>query len=84
MEQSAFPNDQFIFTSIIVLHSEDVHGAHTMNTGDVVMFIRIDADAIQVPRNMGCGAASNITGHVTLEAFGGVWTLRGTKMEGGL
>lgn len=40
-----------------------------MNIGDVIMFIRVDADAIQIPRNMGCGATSNSTRHVALVAL---------------
>lgn len=40
-----------------------------MGIADIIMLIRVDADAIQVPGNMWCGATSDSTGHVALVAF---------------
>lgn len=58
--------NNFIFTAVLWLDSENEHGAYTKRVGDVVAIVRVDADAIQVPGYIGCRAASDSTCHVEL------------------
>lgn len=60
----------FVFTVVSRSDSENVHGAHAARVGDVVIFVRVDADIVQVPGHTGCGAPTHGTGHVQLVTFG--------------
>lgn len=66
-------SNDLIFTVVSRSDSENVHGAHTARIGDVIIFVRADADIVQVPGHTGCWAPAHGACHVQLVAFG--WTV---------
>lgn len=58
-----------VFPAVIWAYSENVHGADAMGIGDVVVFVAIDTDVVQVPEDIGRGTTTDSTGHETLVAF---------------
>lgn len=54
-------------------NSDDVHRADSICICDVIVFVGVDADIVEVLRNLWCGEATDRAGYVQLKALW--WTL---------
>lgn len=59
----------FVFAAVFWSHAENVQGANAKRVGDVIVFVRVDADVIQVPGHARRGASADGTRHVELVSF---------------
>lgn len=61
--------DHLVFATVFWLYAENVQGANAKRVGDVIVFVRVDADVIQVPGHSWRGTSADGTRHVELVSF---------------
>lgn len=61
--------NHFVFTTVFRSDAENVQRANAKRVGDVIVFVRVDADVIQVPGHSRRGTSADGTRHVELVSF---------------